>query len=1059
MSAGSATLTNNGTGSVTITGNAADINATLLNNVDYLGNPNFNGTDTLTVLTTDTGGVNSDTDTVTINVGAVDDAPVNNVPGAQAATEDVTHNITGISVTDYDVGGATEVASTVLSVGSGTLTLTAAGSATLTNNGTGSVTITGNAADINATLLNNVDYLGNPNFNGTDTLTVLTTDTGGVNSDTDTVTINVGAVDDAPVNNVPGAQAATEDVTHNITGISVTDYDVGGATEVASTVLSVGSGTLTLTAAGSATLTNNGTGSVTITGNAADINATLLNNVDYLGNPNFNGTDTLTVLTTDTGGVNSDTDTVTINVGAVDDAPVNNVPGAQAATEDVTHNITGISVTDYDVGGATEVASTVLSVGSGTLTLTAAGSATLTNNGTGSVTITGNAADINATLLNNVDYLGNPNFNGTDTLTVLTTDTGGVNSDTDTVTINVGAVDDAPVNNVPGAQAATEDVTHNITGISVTDYDVGGATEVASTVLSVGSGTLTLTAAGSATLTNNGTGSVTITGNAADINATLLNNVDYLGNPNFNGTDTLTVLTTDTGGVNSDTDTVTINVGAVDDAPVNNVPGAQAATEDVTHNITGISVTDYDVGGATEVASTVLSVGSGTLTLTAAGSATLTNNGTGSVTITGNAADINATLLNNVDYLGNPNFNGTDTLTVLTTDTGGVNSDTDTVTINVGAVDDAPVNNVPGAQAATEDVTHNITGISVTDYDVGGATEVASTVLSVGSGTLTLTAAGSATLTNNGTGSVTITGNAADINATLLNNVDYLGNPNFNGTDTLTVLTTDTGGVNSDTDTVTINVGAVDDAPVNNVPGAQAATEDVTHNITGISVTDYDVGGATEVASTVLSVGSGTLTLTAAGSATLTNNGTGSVTITGNAADINATLLNNVDYLGNPNFNGTDTLTVLTTDTGGVNSDTDTVTINVGAVDDAPVNNVPGAQAATEDVTHNITGISVTDYDVGGATEVASTVLSVGSGTLTLTAAGSATLTNNGTGSVTITGNAADINATLLNNVDYLGNPNFNGTDTLTVLTTDTVVSIPIRIRSRLTLAQSMMHR
>jgi hypothetical protein len=83
-------------------------------------------------------------------------------------------------------------------------------------------------------------------------------------------------------------------------------------------------------------------------------------------------------------------------------------------------------------------------------------------------------------------------------------------------------------------------------------------------------------------------------------------------------------------------------------------------------------------------------------------------------------------------------------------------------------------------------------------------------------------------------------------------------------------------------------------------------------------------------------VGSGTLNLTAAGSAVLTNNGTGSVTITGNAADINATLLNNVDYLGNANFNGTDTLTVLTTDTGGVNSDTDTVTINVGAVDDAP---------------------------------------------------------------------------------------------------------------------------
>ena len=144
---------------------------------------------------------------------------------------------------------------------------------------------------------------------------------------------------------------------------------------------------------------------------------------------------------------------------------------------------------------------------------------------------------------------------------------------------------------------------------------------------------------------------------------------------------------------------------------------------------------------------------------------------------------------------------------------------------------------------------------------------------------------------------------------------------------------------------------------------------------------------------------------------------------------------------------------MVTTDAGGANSDTDTVTINVGAVDDAPVNNVPGAQAATEDVTHSISGISVTDYDVGGATEVASTVLSVSSGTLNVTAAGGAVVTNNGTNSVTITGNAAAINATLAGNVDYLGNLNFNGADTLTVVTTDIAgVPLPLSVSATVTI-------
>ena len=79
---------------------------------------------------------------------------------------------------------------------------------------------------------------------------------------------------------------------------------------------------------------------------------------------------------------------------------------------------------------------------------------------------------------------------------------------------------------------------------------------------------------------------------------------------------------------------------------------------------------------------------------------------------------------------------------------------------------------------------------------------------------------------------------------------------------------------------------------------------------------------------------------------------------------------------------------MLTTDAGGVNSDSDDIVITVNPVDDVPVNTVPRVQSVTEDTSLAISGISVTDFDVGDPTQVASTVLSVNNGgTLNVTAA------------------------------------------------------------------------
>ncbi|WP_048441982.1 Calx-beta domain-containing protein, partial [Caenimonas sp. SL110] len=123
-------------------------------------------------------------------------------------------------------------------------------------------------------------------------------------------------------------------------------------------------------------------------------------------------------------------------------------------------------------------------------------------------------------------------------------------------------------------------------------------------------------------------------------------------------------------------------------------------------------------------------------------------------------------------------------------------------------------------------------------------------------------------------------------------------------------------------------------APVNTVPGTQNGVEDTAVTFSGmrrIMVADADGGPLTAV----LNVTNGTLTVVAAQGAVVTNNGTGTITIVGGANAINNTLSGMV-FNPTPDYNGSATLTVQTSD--GLQTDTDTVSITVAAVVDIAPN-------------------------------------------------------------------------------------------------------------------------
>jgi hypothetical protein len=153
---------------------------------------------------------------------------------------------------------------------------------------------------------------------------------------------------------------------------------------------------------------------------------------------------------------------------------------------------------------------------------------------------------------------------------------------------------------------------------------------------------------------------------------------------------------------------------------------------------------------------------------------------------------------------------------------------------------------------------------------------------------------------------------------------------------------TGAGGPLTDTDVSTINIAAINDAPVNTLPASFATTSNTAVKLVGLSVSDVDAGSGT--ITVTLSVTNGTLTGTTSGGVTVTGSGTGSLLLTGTLSNINAYLASSTSqpsYVPATNASGSFTLTMTTNDggntgSGGPLTDTDVSTITVTATDTTP---------------------------------------------------------------------------------------------------------------------------
>jgi hypothetical protein len=185
--------------------------------------------------------------------------------------------------------------------------------------------------------------------------------------------------------------------------------------------------------------------------------------------------------------------------------------------------------------------------------------------------------------------------------------------------------------------------------------------------------------------------------------------------------------------------------------------------------------------------------------------------------------------------------------------------------------------------------------------------------------------------------------------------VSFMPNANFNGITSFTYTLADSNG-GTDTGTVTVTVTAVNDAPVVTVPVTQTTPEDTpfvfsTGAGNAITISDVDAGsGQLEV---YLGATQGAVSLsTLAGLTFSAGDGTNdaSMTFRGTLSSVNAAL-NNLSFYPNAGYSGAAALQVQANDlgntgSGGAKSDSKTVTINVTAVNDAPVLTASGGNTA-----------------------------------------------------------------------------------------------------------------
>ena len=881
--------------------------------ITYTPDADENGADTFTVTVSDSYGGSANLD-VAVTIAAVNDQPTFTVGDDVNVSEDCGAQSIANWVKAMSAGAANENDQTL------TFTVTA--------NTNAALFATGGMPEVSSS--GTLTFTPAADVHGVATITLQLADNGGGadTSATQTFTITVSAVNDAPVNTVlpsvsgtytvAGALTATsgtwnDDTDGNLgtltyawqwqsatdatgtglqtlgTGdsytltsaeshryvralVTVTDTDVSGsATAHAASVWTLVDNTKPVIAETEASITTNEDTAKAITLHASDADADTLTwsastpakgvasvvggVVTYTPGANENGSDTFTVTVSDGYGGTASLD-VTVTIASVNDTPSFTVGENQTVAEDCGAQTVENWIKAMSAGPADEASQTLtFSIVNNTnaALFAADGAPAISQNGT-------------------LTYKPATDANGVATLTVQVADNGGGadTSATQTFTITV-----TPVNDVPSfTKGADQSVNEDCGAVTVAGWVVaksaGPDDESAQTLTfhTSNDNTALFTAGGQPTVAADGT-------------------LTYTPAPNANGDATVTLYVADNGGTahagdvdTSATQTFTIHVAPVNDLPSFTVGANQTVAEDCGTQTVVDWIAAKSAGPANEAAQTL--------------TFTVVDNSNPALFAAGGAPAISPE--GTLTYTPAPDANGTATLTLNVADSGdGTNtSATQTFTITVTPVNDVPVITGDAAFTTNEDTPYGYT-FTVTDVEDAAS----ALTLAYDTGNTALLKKANMALTGSGS------------NRTLT----VTPEPDRSGTVNITLTATDTTGATV-TKTIAMTVTPVNDAPTISTITNRATDEDTSTGPIGFTIGDLD----TDVATC-------TVTAVSDNEALIANTAAG-IVVGGSGTSRTVTL--------NPSLNQTGTAHITVTVSDGSLSSQTTFTLTVNPVNDAP---------------------------------------------------------------------------------------------------------------------------
>src|SRR5438105_4850187 len=424
--------------------------------------------------------------------------------------------------------------------------------------------------------------------------------------------------------------------------------------------------------------------------------------------------------------------------------------------------------------------------------------------------------------------------------------------------------------------------------------------------------------------------------------------------------------------------------------PTAGSPAAISVNEDSANTTAvslGLSSLTYGVGGGSDESSQTL-----TYKVTVIPSFVTIWLSDGTTQVTANST-VTLAQLQGLKYKTLADANGSGNLTWTVQDSGGTANGgadtlTETLSLTVTAVNDVPLRTAgsPAAVSVNEDSANTTAltlGMGSLAYGVGGGSDESSQTLTY---KVTVIPAFVTLWLADGTTQVT-----ANTTVTLaqLQGLKYKTLADANGSGSLTWTVQDSGGttnggVDTLTETLGITVTAVNDVPVRTAgsPAAVSVNEDSANTTAvtlGLSSLTYGVGGGSDESGQTLTY---KVTVTLSLHAALPIYGTTQVT-----ANTTVTLaqLQGLKYKTVADANGSGSLTWTVQDSGGttnggVDTLTETLSITVTAVNDAPVRTAgsPAAVSVNED-SANITAVSLgmsgLTYGLGGGSDDAAQTL------------------------------------------------------------------------------------